>query len=92
MYRKIYHQNAAYRLKVNIKNNFILFCSGNKRIDNQSININNTKIEQIMNSKLFLGVITDKLKWNERTQTNFCKILKNIGAFLTLEIIYIKLC
>ena len=69
------------------KTNYILFCSGNKKIDNKGLDIltDKAKIDQVTKT-IFLSVaITDNLNWNEHIKIISCKISKNIGILFKIR-------
>ena len=73
------------KLSLNIKKiNYILFCSGNYKIDNKGLDIliNNTKFDQVIKTK-FLGVVsTENLNWNEHIKIISCKLSKILVYYL----------
>ena len=76
------------KLSLNIKKiNYILFCSGNKKIDNKVliILIDKTKIDHVTKTKCVGDVMTDNLNWNEHIKIISCKLRKNIGILFKIR-------
>ena len=66
------------KLSINIKK--ILFCSGNKKIDNKGLGIviDKTNMDKITKTKYLVVVITDNLNWNGHIKIISCKLSKYI--------------
>ena len=76
--------NISFNIK---KTDYILFCSGSKKIDNKGLDIliDKTKINQVTKTKFLSGIITDNLNLNEHIKIISCKLSKNIGILFKIH-------
>ena len=70
------------KLSLNIKKtNYILFLSGNEKVDNLGLEIliDNGKVNQVDHTKFLGVVINSRLNWKDHIKTVCCKVSKSTG-------------